>query len=86
MKSTVKNSAFLWLLILLGAIAGSLIGDTLGNSFSELKFLKNFYEIGTNAPLILSFRIMTVTLGLKFNINIMTIIGVIVAIILYRRY
>ncbi|MCH3964739.1 MAG: DUF4321 domain-containing protein [Clostridium sp.] len=86
MKGTGKNAAFLWFIILLGAIAGSLIGDALGNSFSVLKFLKNSYEIGMKEPLSLSFKIMTITLGINFNANIMTIIGVIVAIILYRRY
>ncbi|WP_446898698.1 DUF4321 domain-containing protein [Clostridium sp. LBM24168] len=86
MKGTGKNTIFLWFLILLGAIAGSLIGDALGSSFSVLKFLKNSYEIGTNAPLLLSFKIMTITLGINFNVNIMTIIGIIMAIILYRKY
>lgn len=86
MKGTGKNLIFLWFLIFLGAIAGSLIGDTLGNSFDALKFLKNAYEIGTNSPCVLSFRIMTITLGIKLSVNIMTIIGVVVAIILYRKY
>lgn len=86
MKGTVKSTAFLWFLILLGAVAGSLIGDAIGSRISILQFLKDSYEIGARTPLVLNLKILTLTVGINFNINIMTIIGVIVAIILYRRY
>lgn len=86
MKGTGKNVAFLCFLIVLGAIAGSLIGDALGNSFNILSFLKNSYQIGSGKPWLLSFKVVTITLGINFNVNIMTIIGIIMAIILYRRH
>ncbi len=37
MKGTVKSAAFLWFLILLGAVAGSLIGDAIGSRISILQ-------------------------------------------------
>ena len=86
MKGTAKSTAFLWFLILLGAVAGSLVGDAIGNSLSIFGFLKNSYQIGTKAPLVLNLKILTVTIGMNFNINIMTIVGVVMSIILYRRY
>lgn len=86
MKGAGKSTVLLWFLIFVGAVAGSLIGDTVGSNFDMFKFLKNSYAIGTNSPLALNLKILTVTIGISFNINIMTIIGVIMAIILYRRY
>jgi hypothetical protein len=75
-----------WFIIFLGAILGSFTGDILGNRFIALSFLKNSYSIGMSTPIVLNLKIMVLTFGLNFNINIMTIIGVIMAIILYRRY
>lgn len=85
-RGAEKSISFLWFVIFLGAVCGSLIGDILGDSLSILSFLKNSYSVGTSTPIVLNLKIMVLTLGLNFNINIMTIIGVIMAIILYRRY
>jgi hypothetical protein len=81
-----KSISFLWFIIFLGAVCGSLIGDVLGNSLHILSFLRTSYTIGTATPVILDLKVMSLTLGLNFNINFVTIIGIIMAIILYRRY
>lgn len=86
MRGVEKGISFLWFIIFLGAVCGSLIGDILGTNLGILKFFKDSYAIGTSTPIVLNLKVMVLTLGLNFNINIMTIIGVIVAIILYRRY
>lgn len=75
----------LWFMIFLGAICGSILGDVIGNNLSILNFLKESYAIGTSTPTVLNLKILSLTLGLNFNINIMTIIGIIMAIILYRK-
>lgn len=86
MKGIVKSGGFKWFVIILGAVSGSILGDILGSNISQLSFLKAAYSIGTAAPLIVNLKIFVLTLGFNFNINIMTIIGTIVAIMLYRRY
>ncbi|WPC42880.1 DUF4321 domain-containing protein [Clostridium sp. JS66] len=86
MRGAEKGIGFLWFIIFLGAVCGSLIGDILGNNLSFLSFLKNSYAIGTSTPISLNLKVMIVTLGLNFNINVMTIIGIIMAIILYKRH
>lgn len=86
MKGAGKSGGFIWLFIFLGAICGSLIGDAVGNSFNFLSFFKNFYSIGMSEPVVLNLKVMVLTLGINFSINIMTIIGIIMAIILYRKY
>ena len=85
-KGMVKAGGFRWFVIILGAVSGSILGDILGNNISQLSFLKAAYSIGTAAPLIVNLKIFVLTLGFNFNINIMTIIGTIMAIMLYRRY
>lgn len=84
MRSNSKNN--FWIFVLLGAIGGSFLGEALGNSIKELNFLKTTYSIGTPNPFILNLKVIEFTFGVNFNINIMTIVGVILAIILYRKY
>jgi hypothetical protein len=81
-----ERREFLWFFILLGAISGSLIGDFVGDNIKGLAFLKTSYPIGTSSPFVLNLKVMVITIGLNLNMNIMTIIGIILAIILYRRY
>ena len=76
----------LWFFIFVGAISGSLLGDVIGNNVEKLHFLNTSCSIGTNAPFILNLKVMIITLGVNFKVNIMTIIGVMLAIILYRKY
>ncbi|NEZ45658.1 DUF4321 domain-containing protein [Clostridium niameyense] len=85
MKSPEKNKNLFGVFILLGSILGTISGEIIGNSFASLAFLKNSYKIGTSAPLVLNLKILNLTLGINFDINIMTIIGVILSIILYRK-
>lgn len=81
-----KNSKYFIFLILLGGIGGTIIGNILGTKFSSLSFLRNLYVIGTTKPLVLDLNILSLTFGITFNINIMTIIGIILAIMLYRKH
>ena len=86
MKSTEKRNSYFVFFILVGAISGSLIGDLLGNNVGALKFLKSTYTIGMSNPMLIDLKVLTVTFGLNFNINIMSIVGIVLAIILYRKY
>ncbi|MBP1744299.1 MAG: hypothetical protein H6Q58_1277 [Firmicutes bacterium] len=86
MKVSSNGKGFMWFIIILGAVSGSIIGDIVGNNVSWLSFLKASYSIGTQAPLVLDLKVLVLTLGLNFKINIMSIIGTIMAIILYKRY
>ena len=85
MRNGEKHTGFLIFLILLGAISGKLVGDIIGNSIKGLSFFKVSYAIGTSTPINLDLKVLTVTFGVNFNFNIMSIIGVILAIILYKR-
>lgn len=85
MQGARKSSGFFIFIVLFGAICGSFIGDIIGTNVKSLIFFKSVYSIGMPKPLILDLRVIIITFGLNFNINLMTIIGVILAIILYRK-
>ena len=85
MKNGENRVGLLIFIILIGAISGKFIGDILSSNIKILKLLKTSYSIGTSAPFIIDLKVLTVTFGLKFNINIMSILGIILAIILFRK-
>jgi hypothetical protein len=85
-RNTERHSTFFVFIVFLGAITGSLIGDFLGTNIRSLFFLRTVYQVGMSQPMILNFKVMTITFGINFNVNLMSIIGIIVAIILVRKY
>lgn len=86
MKNTVKKDGFFIFILFLGAVGGNFAGDILGNKFKSFSFLRNIYYIGTSKPFSLDFKIISLTFGININFNIMTIIGIILAIILYKKF
>ncbi|AEB75551.1 DUF4321 domain-containing protein [Clostridium botulinum] len=81
-----NKSGFFVFIILLGGICGSFIGEILGNNIGPLSFLKATYPIGTASPFVLNLKVVEITFGVNFYVNVMAIIGVIIAILLYRKY
>ena len=86
MSRNARKSGYLTLFIILGAITGTFIGDILGENFKVLQFLRHSYFIGMTKPFYLDLHVMGITFGINFKINIMSIIGVILAIVIYREY
>ena len=86
MKSSEKKNSYFIFFILIGTISGSLIGELLGDNINALEFLKSTYTIGMGTPMLIDLKVLSVTFGLNFNVNIMSIIGIVLAIILYRKY
>jgi hypothetical protein len=86
MRNTERKVGFFIFIVFLGAITGSLVGDIVGKSVESLSFFKNIYTVGISEPLHLNLKVIAVTFGLNFNINLMSIIGIILAIILVRKY
>ena len=78
-----RNLNFL-LFVLCGVVIGGFIGKYLGNLpyFSWLNFGDTF---GMSQPLVLDLGIIALTFGLNITINIAGIIGVVIAIIIFRK-
>lgn len=86
LKVSNKNPILLIFFIILGGILGTFLGDLLGSKIPGLSFFKTIYSIGTASPLLIDIKIFTLTLGVNIKLNIMSIIGIILAIIIYRKY
>jgi hypothetical protein len=85
-RNTNGRTIFFVFIVILGGIAGSLIGDLIGSNIKSLNFLRNVYTIGTAQPIYLNLKVVGITFGINFNLNIMSIIGIILAIILIRKW
>ena len=81
----MKNKNF-WILLLL-LLAGIVLGGFLGNladGISWLSWLNFGQSFGLDSPLILNFGVLIITFGLSIKITMASIIGVAVALIIYR--
>ena len=78
-----KNSWALFLLLLAGIVLGGFIGS-LTQGISFLSWLNYGQAFGFQNPIVLDLGILVITFGLNIKITIASIIGVIIAIIIYR--
>lgn len=78
-----KNSWALFLLILAGIVLGGFIGS-LTEGISALSWLNYGQSFGLDSPIVLNLGILIVTFGLNIRITMASIIGVVVAVIVYR--
>ena len=79
-----KNVWILILFILSGLVIGGLIGE-LASKVDFLWWLSYGQSFGLSSPLELDLNIVKLTFGLMFKINIASIIGVIIALIIYHK-
>ena len=84
MATKEKNVWILIIFILSGLVIGGLIGE-LANSVSWLWWLGYGEEFGLSTPLTLDLSVITISFSLMFKINIASIIGMAVAIFIYRK-
>lgn len=78
-----KNAWALVLLLLCGVVLGGFIG-TMTEDVSWLRWLSYGRSFGFTSPLLLDLGVIAVTFGLTIQITMASIIGVIIAIFIYR--
>ncbi|MCM1272154.1 MAG: DUF4321 domain-containing protein [Clostridium sp.] len=84
MAGAVNKSKWTFLLILLsGIVLGGFIGY-LCRGISWLAWLNFGQTFGLSEPIVLDLGILILTFGLKITINIASIIGIIIGIIIYK--
>ena len=81
--SKYKNGWFLWLFILIGIVLGGLIAE-LTAGVHALSWLSYGQSFGLDSPLVLDLGVLVLTFALQIKITIASIIGVILAIVIYR--
>ena len=79
-----KNIWILLIFILSGLVVGGLLGE-LASKVDFLWWLGYGQSFGLTSPLELDLSIMKITFALFFKINIASIIGLILAIFIYRK-
>ncbi len=79
-----KNGWVLLIMLLSGIVLGGFIGMLTAN-VSGLSWLNYGQSFGLQSPITLDMGLMELTFGLSIHISIASIIGVILAIIIYRK-
>ncbi|MBO5389832.1 MAG: DUF4321 domain-containing protein [Lachnospiraceae bacterium] len=79
-----KNYWTLLIILLSGIVLGGFLGYLCRN-VSFLSWLSYGQTFGLSSPVVLDLGIMVVTFGLTISINIASIIGIIIGIIIYKK-
>ena len=78
-----KNFWILLIMLLAGIVLGGFMGQ-LANGISWLSWLNFGPSFGLDSPLVINFGILVITLGLTIKITMASIIGIAIALIIYR--
>lgn len=80
---TGKNNWALFIMILTGIVLGGFIGE-LTKDVASFRWLNYGQTFGFANPIVLNLGILVITFGLTIKISIASIIGVLIAIVIYR--
>ena len=78
-----KNFWVLLLLMLAGIVLGGLIGNAT-SAIAGLPWLDFGQSVGPDSPLVLNFGILVITFGLTIKITMASIIGMVIALLVFR--
>ena len=79
-----KNGWVLLIMLLSGIVLGGFIGMLTAN-VSGLSWLNYRQSFGLENPIVLDLGLLILTFGLTIHISIASILGVVIAIIIYRK-
>ena len=84
MKTMSKNGWILVLFLLGGIVIGGLLGN-LAQNVPYFDWLSFGYSFGMEQPFVLNLQILKLQLGVSVHINVASILGVIIAMLIYRK-
>lgn len=84
MATRDKNTWILLLFICAGLVIGGLLGQ-MASQVEWLNWLSYGQQFGIEEPFILNLNVINLTFAFTININIASIIGLAIAIFLYRK-
>lgn len=82
-SNTRKNNWILFVILLCGIVLGGFLGQ-LASNVSFLSWLGFGSTFGFTSPVVLDLGILVITFGLTITINIASIIGLIIGVVVYR--
>lgn len=74
------------IILILVILAGSIIGNIIGNIFSEIVPILNAGDTIGFGPTVLDLNFVSLTFGFEASLSLAGIIGIILAIIIYRKF
>ena len=84
MATREKNIWVLLVFILSGLVIGGLLGE-LASNVSWLWWLSYSQTFGLENPIVLDLSIIKITFALMFKINVASILGMIIAVFIYKK-
>ena len=84
MATKEKNIWILLIFILSGLVVGGLLGE-LASRVDWLWWLSYSQSFGVQTPITLDLSIMQITFALMFKISISSIIGLVLAVFIYKK-
>ena len=84
MATRDKNIWILLVFLLSGLVVGGLLGE-IASKVDWLWWLSYGESFGISSPIELDLSVIKITFGLMFKINIASIIGLVIAILIYRK-
>ena len=84
MATREKNIWILLIFILSGIVVGGLLGN-LAVQVDFLWWLSYGETFGLSEPITLDLQVIQITFGLMFDINVSSIIGMVLAIFIYKK-
>lgn len=76
-----RRGSVLWVFLLVGFILGGITGELLGGIFP---LLAKSVSVGLTPAFHLDLHLFQFTLGFLFKVNLMSVFGVIIGLIVYR--
>jgi hypothetical protein len=78
----------LLVIIILGALIGSVIGEVIA-TLAPGGLLEKIFSKGINPgltpPVILDLKVLTLTFGLTMKVNLSSLLGIVLALLIYRK-
>lgn len=88
MAKKTDNTLVLLVVLILGALIGSVIGEVIGSlapgGYLEAVFATGIAP-GLSPPAVLDLKVLTLTLGLTMKINLASLLGIVLALLVYRK-
>ena len=88
MAKKLDSVVVLLVIVILGALIGSVIGEVIGvlapGGYLEKVFSRGLNP-GISPPAVLDLKVVTLTFGLTVKINLASLLGIVLALLIYRR-
>jgi hypothetical protein len=87
MAKKLDSVVVLLVIVILGALIGSVIGEVIA-VLAPGGFLEKVFSRGVNPginPATLDLKVITLTFGLSVKINLASLLGIVLALLIYRK-